>query len=63
MACALVDDSFGPVQAIWGVWMSGGQQKHVDHRSSTLLNLSPTGHTGSKTVTKLVISYFQELLS
>ena len=63
MACALVDDSFGTDQALRAVWMSHGQQNHVAHRSPTLLNLSPTGHTGSTKLTELAISYFREILS
>ena len=63
MACALVDDSFGADQALRAVWMSGGQQNPVAHRSPTLLNLSPTGHTGLTKLPKLAISYFREMLS
>lgn len=46
-ACALVDDSFGPAQALRDVWISNGQQKDVAHRLPTLLSLLPTGYTGS----------------
>lgn len=63
MACELVDDSFGPAQALRDVWMNRGQQKHVAHRSPTLLILSPTGRTGSTRLIKLAISYFLEILS
>ncbi len=47
--CALVDDSdyVGPAQALRDEWKNHGQQKDVAHRSTTLLNLSTTGHTGS----------------
>ncbi len=47
MACALVDDSFGPAQALRDAWISHGQQKDVAHSLTTLLGLSPTGCTGS----------------
>jgi len=46
-ACALVDDSCGPAQALRDVWMSHGQQQDVAHSSPTLLSLSTTRHTGS----------------
>lgn len=46
IACALVDDSFGPAQALRDVWKNHGQQKDVAHNFPTHLSLSPTRHTG-----------------
>ena len=63
MTSVLVDDSFGPAQALQDVWMNRGQQEHVAHRSPTRLSLSPTDRAGTTTVTQLAISYFLELLS
>ena len=47
-SCALVDDSdcIESDQALRDVWKSHGQQKDVANSSTTLLNLSTTGHTG-----------------
>ncbi len=54
-AYALVDDSFGPAQALRDVWISHGQQKDVAHNLTTLLNLSTTGHTGPTRGKKIFI--------